>query len=480
MTPLLLVVASLLAAFGIPADLRNQTIHTIVTKPVERFEIVLGRFFGYGALMTLVLLAMTGISLLYVSREIDVDAQEESMKARVPVFGNLRYAGRDSEGTNVGREWEYRRYIEGGPNSPARAIWSFKNLSHELLERPGNMVPCEFSFDIFRTQKGEEGKGVFCSFAFHTRSWDPRQKAAFEELRDKARQTLQAGDRRALIDQATEAVLERKPTEAETKAFLEDRSPTAPDRLISSLLAEKFGYFEIPSKEVYDYHTQGIEVPVALLRNALAAEPRRQPGVARQAEEKPALEVSVKCENSGQYVGMAKYDFYILAAEKTFAWNFVKGSLGLWMRLCLVIGLAIVLSTYLSGVIAWLTTMFLYLAGSIQEYVRSIVENTSVGGGPMESFLRLVRKESLVTPLDPSPGYHLAMGVDYFYRLVLRVCQSIFPDVDRFDWSDYVAEGFNIGSVQIVLLSMVILAGYLLPCALVAYYLMRSREIASS
>src|SRR5262249_41098846 len=47
MTVLLLVTAALMASFSIPADLRNQTIHTIVTKPVERFEIIIGRFLGY-------------------------------------------------------------------------------------------------------------------------------------------------------------------------------------------------------------------------------------------------------------------------------------------------------------------------------------------------------------------------------------------------------------------------------------------------
>ena len=85
MVPLLLVTAGLLASFSIPADIRNQTIHTIVTKPVECFEIVLGRFLGYTLLLSLVLVVMTGVSVLYVFREIDEDAQKESMRTRAPV-----------------------------------------------------------------------------------------------------------------------------------------------------------------------------------------------------------------------------------------------------------------------------------------------------------------------------------------------------------------------------------------------------------
>ncbi len=97
----------------------------------------------------------------------------------------------------------------------------------------------------------------------------------------------------------------------------------------------------------------------------------------------------------------------------------------------------------------------------------------------MESFMRMVKHESLVTPLDTTPGYRLAVGADQFYRVALRFFQYILPDVDVFDWTDYVAEGFNISTVHIVLLSLVLMAAYLLPCALVAYYLMRSREVAS-
>ena len=128
MTFLLLIVAGLLAAFSIPADVRSQTIHTIVTKPVERFEIVLGRFLGYAWLMTLVLLFMTGVSLLYVFREIDPDAQFESMRARVPLYGELQFRSRDPkfQGDNVGREWEYRRYIAGGANSSSFTLQDSK------------------------------------------------------------------------------------------------------------------------------------------------------------------------------------------------------------------------------------------------------------------------------------------------------------------------------------------------------------------
>jgi hypothetical protein len=487
MTLLLLATASLLAAFSIPADVKNQTIHTIVTKPVERFEIVFGRFLGYTLLMAIVLAVMTGVSLLYLIREVDQDAAFESMRARVPVFGNLEFRKvdrRTSEetgipGENVGREWEYRRYIAGGPATPQRAVWVYDGLPAGLANRSSDTVSCEFSFDIFRTLslRAEEGKGVLCSFSFETRRFNPKDKAAYDQARDKARRFLRNADGRTGIEQATRELLDRAPSESEIQALLGDRTEKAKEKLIGKLLIEKFGLYEIPSMVVVDYHTQSLEVPTALFRVALEDAQKRTPSP-DGSKDTGILKVVVKCDSGGQYLGVAKRDFYILNSEGRFAWNFIKGSLGLLMRLCLVMGLAVACSTYLSGVIGLLCTWFLFIAGFFQETIRSLVENKSPGGGPMESFVRLVNREALTTTLT-TPGAQLAQGTDDVYRLLMRCVLYVLPDVDQFDWKSYVAEGFNIGMLDMVLINFIMLVGYLLPWALLAYYLMKSREVAS-
>ena len=60
----------------------------------------------------------------------------------------------------------------------------------------------------------------------------------------------------------------------------------------------------------------------------------------------------------------------------------------------------------------------------------------------------------------------------------MRRLLNVIPDVDRFNWSNYVADGFNIDGSD-MLLSFLLLVGYLAPWAVAAYYLMKSREIAS-
>lgn len=449
MTPLLLVTAVLLAAFAIPGDIRNQTIHTVVTKPVERFEIVLGRFLGYVLLSTIILALLTLISLglIQFAGNVSEEARAESLKARVPVYGNLEFRGGDAsfKGESVGREWDYRKYIAGGPTSTHRAIWTFPDGDLPASLKSRSEVPCEFSFDIFRTTKGEvENKGVYCTFSVMSYQW-----AGGDPLRPTA-------DKVKAYQDATRGLnLNAQPGDADWERL--------------DQLAEETGFYEYRSKEVVDYHTFDIKIPGGIFRSALNGTP--PPGV-------PRLFIVVKCDSRTQYLGVAKHDLYLLASDSGFAWNFIKGAYGLWLRLCLVIALAVACSTYLSGVISFLVTLFLFVAGFFQDFVQTLADGTNVGGGPAESFLRLSQNQNLTINLNPGAATTAALYTDVTFQWVFRRLLNIIPDVDRLNWSNYVAEGFNIQGSDVVL-STIVLVGYLFPCAVLAHFLFKSREIAS-
>lgn len=465
MTPLLVLVALLLAAFSIPNDIKNQTIHTVVTKPVEPFEIVLGRFLGYMGLMTIALFVMTAASLILIhNSNIDPLAVQESMTARKPVYGELEYESRKGssrEGTftpiDVGREYGYRKYIAGGQLSSQRAIWNFADVPSGLADRPA--VPCEFAFDIYRTTKGQENKGVFCSFDIRTWKWDPARQQEYEADCRKAFDTYPPPYRTV-----------RPPAPG-------DGPEIAANWQQMSQIAEKFGRYERRNIEVYDYHIGSMMLPPGLFKNAIAGS--LPEGAGFPTPRGPArLQVRVKCESDSQFIGVAKLDLYMKEAEGSFTLNFFKASVGLWCRLCIVVLLAVAASTYLAGVISFLVTLFLFLSGYFQDFILSLAKGQNIGGGPFESLTRLVRGEVAAAELDKTPTVQMSLFLDEGFRWLLRRIMDVIPDVENYSWSQWVKEGFNIGTEPMIMY-VIYLVGYLLPWMVLAYYLMKSREVAA-
>jgi hypothetical protein len=485
LSPLFLLVACWLGAFSIPTDVKNQSIHTIVTKPVERFEIVLGRFFGYGILLTVGLAVLAGIGLLYVVRGVRVESAQESMTARMPIFadylefepGFVRPDGsRDrSKQESVGREWNYRSYIGGpGPHSPPQwAIWAFDRLPTYYPSAP---VYFEFTFDIFRLTKGTEDRGVFTTFTFVDGSY------SMPKIKDVREQVLNA--RTKLLEQTAAQVEEMKKkgiSEAEIQFWRAEQL----ERIQSELISQ-FKYYDVPRQEVVDYHTltlggenkDEVGKQLALLFSKLAEQPRSR----GQSGERPPpvlkVLVSVDAESAAQKLGVAKRDLYVLAAEGPFWANFFKGIFGMWCTVMLILGIAVAASTYLSGIISFLVTMFLLGMGFFKDYIQEIASGAI--GGPMDSLVRLVTRRQTSNPLDASPTTSLINTVDDIYRVFMKGFLNIIPDVDRFDLHLYVANGFDISWMPVLLLDNLLpLLAYLVPCGVLAYYLMEFREVAN-
>jgi hypothetical protein len=175
---------------------------------------------------------------------------------------------------------------------------------------------------------------------------------------------------------------------------------------------------------------------------------------------------------------MAEPDLYLLEYERPFEINFLKGMVGLWCRLCIVVGLAVACSTYLSGVLSLLAVSMIFVAGFFSEHLNDIATRRNVGGGPFESMSRLVKAEQPTTPLTDSAGSKALVLADHVWAWTARRIQNMVPDVEALNWSNFVAEGFNINTEYLVV-NLLVTFGYLLPWAILAYYLMKSREVAA-
>ena len=167
MNVLLVSVGLLLAAFSIPNDIKNLTIHTIVTKPVERFEIVLGRFLGYLGLVTVGAArhdrVRTGPD--QPRERVGGSRDREHEGPRAPVTASWTSpaspGGNDRRRRAISPAWMSVAKTATGSTSPA--IHSRRSERSGVSRRcqsghdKGRRVPLEFAFDIYRTTKGEEG-----------------------------------------------------------------------------------------------------------------------------------------------------------------------------------------------------------------------------------------------------------------------------------------------------------------------------------
>ncbi len=111
------------------------------------------------------------------NRTYKVGAARGDLIARSPIFGKLRRldpAGNPSEGINVGDEWTYRTFIEGGNNRSA-AIWTFSNVTPE---RYPEGLPLEMNLSVFRTFKGVIARGVMGEITLRNVNPDAKVKSS--------------------------------------------------------------------------------------------------------------------------------------------------------------------------------------------------------------------------------------------------------------------------------------------------------------
>ena len=99
-----------------------------------------------------------------------------------------------------------------------------------------------------------------------------------------------------------------------------------------------------------------------------------------------------------------------------------KIPLGVWLKLVLMIGLCVFLSTELGGIISVLCAAMLYIGGTpgVRDTIEEIAVGKNVGGGPLESFYRIVNRGNIAAPLEETTPTKVATGSDDVFRWFLR------------------------------------------------------------
>jgi hypothetical protein len=152
------LVVLLLSCWGLPEDIRLRSLHTVVTKPVRRCEVVMGRIFGFTAIGTVILSVMGVVGYVWIERQIPADVP---LICRVPTYGKLTFIDRrgnpTDKGVNVGDIVETRGFIEGA--TKAAAVFKFD------VTEESDVILLESRFEAFRTHKGDMDRSLWVRYS---------------------------------------------------------------------------------------------------------------------------------------------------------------------------------------------------------------------------------------------------------------------------------------------------------------------------
>jgi len=478
---LVCLVTLVLAVFSLPADIKAKAIQTVTTKPVRTGEIVLGRILGFSIVGATLLAIMGLIGWGFVLRSVshghaaanedvveikdvsgavtglegrtsldrghrhrfeldasgtgwtdtiqghrhavrrspaggyEVGAAEGLLEARRPQRGTLRFLDREGRpslrGINVGSEWQYRQYIEGG--TLGAAIWKFEGLSEKQYP---DGLPLEMIVRVYRSYKGVIERGIKGS------------------------------------------VRVRNPVSGlQSDPFYF----TAKDFTIDSLL--------LPRKLASTSKDGGTN-QVDLFQDIIAD---------------GRVEVILQCLDPAQYFGVAQADFYLRAGNGSFALNYAKSCLGILFSMLVVTALGVMFSTFLGGPLALFATLALVMVGQFREFIQRLFESQvtgdatiAPGGGPIESFYRILSQDSMTIELEPTTAVQIMKMADTFLLAPMRLLAGIFPSLSSLGTSDFVANGFDVPLDLVAEHGMETL-GYVLAFFIAGAFCLRSREVAS-
>lgn len=358
---------------------------------------------------------------------------EGHLLARVPVYGKLNFRDREGldteQGINVGDEWMYRGYIQGG--TQAAMMWTFEGVTPRLFS---NGLPVEMSIGVFRTHKGNMEKGVLGSISLRNPRTGLLVETEIFESQEFAIKHLFVP--RKITRFSSAQVVSRRAVTPEGVQFSPPRTE------LDSSLAEKteFDLFE------------------DLVDNG-------------------RVEVWLRCLEPGQYFGGAQADLYLRARDAWFWLNFLKGYFGIWLQMELVVAFAVAFSTFLSGPVAMVATSGTLIGGFYSDFMQELAQGPKYGGGPFESLYRMVTQENMVTSLEPGLGTALLKVADQVAEYALGAISAILPPFGQFGCADWVAYGFDV-PLSLVLIRTTHMLAFVLPLFVAGYVFLRTREIA--
>ncbi len=469
-TYLVLLMALFLSAFSLPADIRNHTIYTIVTKPVRPGEIVLGRILGFATIGTLLLTIMGVISYFFVWRVLDHTHEVEIASLKSPANDTSGdRSGRTSASQNHRHQVTIRADGTGetdlvqGHYHHVEPRGEGDNLSYVVgppIDQLAARVPAYGKLRFLdRTGKGRD-RGINVGHEWKYRSF------------------IDGGTLAAAIwtfdDITPDRYPDGLPIELNIRVFRSYKGDIEKGILGSLVLKNpRTGRSsQMINFQAKDFLTDHRDIPRKLLDPTGKAI-----DLFDDLVDNGELEIHLQCLDSEQYYGVAPADVYLRASNASFTVNFIKSYLGIWLQMLLVTSFGVMFSTFLSGAVAMMATLAAMVLGFFTQFVLDVARGTIQGGGPVESFIRIVKQQNVTLQMEPGLTRDVVQAMDGVFMFFMKSVTSLLPDYRRFSNVDYVAHGFDIPP-DVLAVQVFSGLGYVAAVFVVGYLFLRTREMA--
>jgi hypothetical protein len=148
------------------------------------------------------------------------------------------------------------------------------------------------------------------------------------------------------------------------------------------------------------------------------------------------------------------------------------------MEMVLIVGFGVMFSTFLSGPVAMLATAGVLVAGFSKDALMELAMGPKYGGGPVESFYRLITQNNMISPLEPGLKTTVIQMSDRASELLLRVFGSIIPPITDFSCTGHVAHGFDIAWDPWIVVPAFRTLAFVIPLFVAGCYFLKTREVA--
>ena len=534
---LLTVMVTIMTPLSLPTDIQQQTIYTVVSKPVRRLELIWGRMLGYMALVTFLVAIFGGVSLAYLARTVGrtitdtedraVQARKEGrmtdykvlkeqadqlrtrMQARVPVKGSLSFL--DSRGAphamgiDVGSEQsmkEPRSHIEGA--TPSAAIWSF-GIVPDPFSPPGRppllinrRIPVsdflrsgtiewyldrvyDLNTQIDSAKREKEQPNVSASRIATIDAAIARNQSEMERARAEYDSlTKRSDDLKARAAEAEAAGKGDEARQLRLQASALASPPITVEMSFNVYRTTKGKVGEPVYAEIQAFNPRAgtqFEGDVFAIKEYYTN--RVQLPASILAGSSGALRLEVRCLSPTQYLGMAESDLYLLAASGNFGFNYMKGLFGVWLQAMVLTAIGVCAGTFLSWPVALLTTIAFFVAGQLAfAFLVDFSRQAILGGGPFESLIRILTHDNQMSELTPTAGVVLAKTLDSLVMPLMSMLVYLVPNFQALDVSNMVADGFMVSWRTMGMNTLLALA-YVIPFSFAGYLILKNREVAA-